>query len=740
MRNRIALACVSSFFLAATACGGGDDSSVPPDAAGDATSAQDAAKDSGTVPTDAHADSATDAADATADATADAANENADATVGVGDAGADAQDATTSELDAALDAGADVEDASSVVDAGPVILDAGPRDLDASLGYCGTWLQIAASTSVASVGDTLTLSATGAAPDPSSLGYTWTQSTADGGTIGAIGTTSDESVGASEATSFLCTSPGTATITLTVDDGPVPDGGAACPTSFTTGAIEITCNAVAATEVESAWVEIGSTGSATSDGGSIVGTNTVIARAITAAPTCPTITLNGGSPQAMDVRVAAGTIPLRVTTSTSLGPQFSKPSVFPVTTCELVLPSGTTSATVNANGGIALPLPKAQAQTIVVIGDTGCRMQYGANNTSQWQDCSDPTQYTFAATAQAAAKFHPDVVVHVGDYQYRDNECPPDMAGCAGSPWGYGWDTWQADFFRPAQPLLAAAPWVVNRGNHESCTRAGQGWYRFLDPNGYDSVPNKDCNVQGAAVASTSGGGFVGDNIGGYSTPYAVQLRDDTQVFVFDTSNIAKTAIAPTGANGNMFSAYQTELLQMGALPKPDTFNIWTNHHAILGFANSPPVASPGVALLSVMESVYPDTLFPPGTNMALHGHTHLFEAVDYTPSESDAGVPNDYPATFVSGNAGTLLDTDLPTPFTPGLSPAPEAGVPPQVANIAHSPDFGFLVMQYQPADAGAGATWLMTEYKQDGVTIQTQCVAQMSGQTSCTNWGELP
>ncbi len=403
----------------------------------------------------------------------------------------------------------------------------------------------------------------------------------------------------------------------------------------------------------------------------------------------------------MNQRVAAGTMPLRPTASTSLGPQYSKPSVFPVQTCELVLPSGTTSAVVNAaleggSQGIALPLPKANAQTIVVIGDTGCRMQYspptvtdgGVIVNAQWQACGDPTQYTFAATAAAAAKLNPDVVIHVGDYQYRDNECPPDVAGCAGSPWGYGWDTWQADFFKPAQPLLAAAPWVVNRGNHEQCTRAGQGWYRFLDTNPYDDVPGKDCNVQGAALAADAGGGNVGDNLGGYNTPYSVQLRADTQVMVFDSNNVAKTAISPTGANGNMYAAYQTELEQLGAIPQPDMFNIWTSHHAILGFSAGPPVASPGVALLSVMESVYPDTLFPPGVNVALHGHTHLFEAIDYTPTSTDGGVANNYPSTFVSGNAGTLLDTDLPASLPSGTSPATGAIVPPEVANLAHSPD----------------------------------------------------
>ena len=70
---------------------------------------------------------------------------------------------------------------------------------------------------------------------------------------------------------------------------------------------------------------------------------------------------------------------------------------------------------------------------------------------------------------------HPDLVVHVGDYHYRENACPAGDAGCSTSPWGYGWDAWDADFFTPAKRLLAVAPWIVVRGNHESCDRAGQG-------------------------------------------------------------------------------------------------------------------------------------------------------------------------------------------------------------------------------------------------------------------------
>ena len=56
------------------------------------------------------------------------------------------------------------------------------------------------------------------------------------------------------------------------------------------------------------------------------------------------------------------------------------------------------------------------------------------------------------------------------------------MQGCAGSPWGDNWTTWQADFFTPAAPLLAAAPIVLVRGNHEDCDRAGPGFLLLMGP------------------------------------------------------------------------------------------------------------------------------------------------------------------------------------------------------------------------------------------------------------------
>jgi hypothetical protein len=133
-----------------------------------------------------------------------------------------------------------------------------------------------------------------------------------------------------------------------------------------------------------------------------------------------------------------------------------------------------------------LPLAplKRRIESVVVIGDTGCRMTFYAQ-----QGCNDPGDWPFARVARLAAQAAPDLVIHVGDYLYREFACPDSEPACAGSPWGDRWPAWREDFFAPAQPLLAAAPWVALRGNHENCARAGQGWLHFLalrEPGGRD--------------------------------------------------------------------------------------------------------------------------------------------------------------------------------------------------------------------------------------------------------------
>ncbi len=404
-----------------------------------------------------------------------------------------------------------------------------------------------------------------------------------------------------------------------------------------------------------------------------------VARLITTAATCPQIELDGVSAP-MRVRARPATMPLRPTRS---APADSKSSEFPVLVCEMPIPPSTQRAAI---AGHALALPKANPRRIVVLGDTGCRMKASDR---AFQACNDVAQWPFAAVAAAAARVAPDLVIHVGDYHYRENACPTGNAGCADSPWGYGWDTWEADFFAPAEELLAIAPWIVVRGNHESCSRAGQGWWRFLDPR--PLAPRQDCNDA------------ANDATGDYSEPYAVPLgaATDTQFIVFDSSLVG---VAPLPPSDPMRMKYRDQLERAFALGARVPNTIFMNHHPILAFAPNPakpdaPYPGNG-ALQSVLDALHPTVLFPPNVQAVFSGHVHLFQVVSFSTPQ---------PAQFVSGNGGDWVDTPLRLPLPAGTTPAPGA----VVANLVATNRFGFMTMER------AGAAWRMVAHDARGAPM---------------------
>ena len=113
---------------------------------------------------------------------------------------------------------------------------------------CGTWNSLSTvgpgsqgtNGSEANVGSSITLTATATGPDPSKLTYTWSSSSS----IGTFGP--DQPDGTSDSVTFLCTEPGTTTITLVVGDGPVPNG-SSCDASQSTVTAVITCDELPAT-------------------------------------------------------------------------------------------------------------------------------------------------------------------------------------------------------------------------------------------------------------------------------------------------------------------------------------------------------------------------------------------------------------------------------------------------------------------------------------------------------------
>jgi hypothetical protein len=513
-------------------------------------------------------------------------------------------------------------------------------------------------------GNSIAISSAADDPDsgPQAISYLWTTSS---GTLSSA---------TAQNPTLTCTAPGVASLTLTTSDG---DPG--CNSSFN---LQVTCPDDSALG-ETAWVQIGAN-------------NQASARLLTPYTTCPSITVDGVT-SPMKVRSLPGTLPLRTTsTDTTLAAAQtsgnSKPSVFTTTSCEFNLPAGALKASV---AGINLPLPKPVVNRVVIIGDTGCRISIG----NVFQACGDPTIWPFSVIAAATAALKPDLVVHVGDYQYRDNPCPPGNTACTGTPWGYGSDTWMADLFTPAAPLLAAAPWVMVRGNHEVCNRAGQGWYRYLDQNPYDTTGVKTCDDP------------ANDTAANFNDPWAVSIGD-TRFVAFDSSNASKTAYSPPA-----FQPYTNELAEAAALSTDDMLNIFAVHHPVLGYtaANPPTIGNAG--LQSVMNAAFPGNYYPPNTGIAIHGHVHDFQALNFA---------SNHPATFVAGNGGDNLDSALPATFNPNADlPAPNT----VVNAFAYSQEFGFMVMDR--VGAVGDKNWKFTSYRTDGSVI---AVCGMAPATACS------
>jgi hypothetical protein len=416
-----------------------------------------------------------------------------------------------------------------------------------------------------------------------------------------------------------------------------------------------------------------------------------IARVITTDPACPSVDVDGKR-LATTIRAVPETMPLRPTKSATAE---AKPSAFPVLVCERPLPAGAARASV---GGHTLPLLRHDAQRIVVVGDTGCVVQ-----NAEVQACNDAAAWPFARLAAAAAAKKPDLVIHVGDYHYRESACPDGNRQCIGSPWGYGWDAWAADFFAPARDLLAAAPWVFVRGNHESCNRAGQGWWRFLDPR--PLVNGRDC------IDASN------DLRGDYSDPYVVPLSADTQLIVFDSSRVG---IAPLRADNPMYAIYSVQFRRAMELARGAAHNFFVDHHPILGLATDTTKRPAGVypgnaALQSVLAASNGPLLFPPGIDALLSGHNHLFEAVSFATGQ---------PPQFISGNGGTWLDQPLPRPLSPDARPAADA----VIATVTASSTFGFLTLQRDPV---AVASWRVEAWDRDG-RLLTRC-ALLERRTTC-------
>jgi Calcineurin-like phosphoesterase len=340
------------------------------------------------------------------------------------------------------------------------------------------------------------------------------------------------------------------------------------------------------------WVELGPDGSSS-------------ARAIT-EDACPAVIFDGTA-VAMSIR-------------SDPAQQFGnvKPAQFPVRGCEVAVPAGSVTALLDAK---PLPLPKTNPQRVVMFGDTGCRLKTG----DPWQACNDPAAWPFPKVAALAAAAHPDLMIHVGDYEYRESPCPAINSGCAGSPSGYGWDAWNADFFGPAAPLFAAAPWVMARGNHEDCGRAGEGWFRFLD-----------------------------------RSPMEQYCRDLTGDFVVRLGDFGLVVVDSGKVNDNAAEdSEQVPILRRqftDVLAKVPDYAWLVTHKPVNGMLAKPSDPQVNIPSNKVLQAALGADM-PASVRMYVSGHIHFFQAIDF------GGVR---PAQLVVGTGGDNLE-GMPTASVTG-------------------------------------------------------------------------
>jgi len=275
--------------------------------------------------------------------------------------------------------------------------------------------------------------------------------------------------------------------------------------------------------------------------------------------------------------------------------------------CEFAIPGGAKSASVNAR---PLALPKPNPARVIVIGDSGCRIK-GALA----QDCNHPDAWPFPQVASTAAREKANLVLHVGDYLYRESPCPEGSeAKCGGSPAGDNWDAWNIDFFTPAAELLRAAPWVFTRGNHEDCNRTWRGWFYYLYPRPWDGVCKQ------------------------FPAPYLVELGK-FELAVLDTSGIQEI-----GINQAQIDEFSSQLSSLH--PK----NAWlSSHYPFWGFVPEVQGGHP-LPLVANLEAAWEKSA-PSGYTLILGGHIHLFEYVS---------LDHGRPPQILAGDGGTRLDVPI--------------------------------------------------------------------------------
>ncbi len=356
-------------------------------------------------------------------------------------------------------------------------------------------------------------------------------------------------------------------------------------------------------------------------------------------------------------------------------PDRTAPAFAAITVCSAAMPDGSRAASV---AGVQVParLP-ARVDRLALLGDSGCRIA-----SWQVQDCASPDGWPLARIAQAVAQEHPDAVLFNGDFFYREAPCPDSaLERCGSSPSpvagmpftdsAYGW---MADVLMPMAPMLAAAPLVVTRGNHEACYRGGNGYFLLFDPRtGTQDTCSPDATPTGLVAAATV-------PTPTYVIDLAIRADRTLRLAVIDSSGGSDTQITSFAAVQR--PSYVQAARQTVAAPGRESWLL--THRPVYAYVTST-FAQPGVPFnpwSSADQTAASAGLL--GTyDLVFSSHLHLAQAVQLP------GLPGQ----LVLGNGGTLLDPPIGYAL-PGSGPvAGPQGQYPAPAWAWVAPRFGYAM-----------------------------------------------
>ena len=361
------------------------------------------------------------------------------------------------------------------------------------------------------------------------------------------------------------------------------------------------------------------------------------------------------------------------------------PGRFAVTVCEAAVPFGQELNVVLSDTTLSLPVAKNNPSRILVMGDTGCKepetgSDGGTGDHASVQGCEPgaPAQ-PFAKLAKAAASAEPaDLILHMGDYNYRGTPSKISVKGKQEYAYDAGdgteeseqclqapdskfysqnadknsphdmWETWRDDFFRPAGDLLSSAPWVFARGNHELCSRAGPGWFYFLDPS--SGLPEGGGKQTSCPTPNPKAEPLTNVVI---NEPYRVDL-ESLNVIVFDSANACDAFVAPSA----FAEAYLERSAGLAKLTDGSQTSWFMTHRPIWGVQGYTAETTTGCTpnndyscINQTMQAAMGRNL-PEGIKLSLAGHMHHFQSLTF-PAESGR------PPQLIVGDGGVELSDD---------------------------------------------------------------------------------